>query len=548
MFVRTQKSGQRTYLLVVENEWVDGKVKQKVLHRLGRLDLLQQGGQLDGLMQSLQRFSEKLAVLGACQDGQFETTATRKIGPALIFERLWRNVGIGKVLSKLLAGRRFEFSVERAVFLTVLHRLFCPGSDRAAEKWKWDYQIHKVQDLELHQLYRAMGWLGQPLGMKEQAGATPFAPRCTKDLIEEELFSRRRDIFTSLELVFFDTTSIYFEGAGGEMIGRRGHSKDHRGDLKQMVVGVVLDDQGNPLCSEMWPGNVTDVKSLVPVVDRLRTRFRVGKICIVADRGMISEKTQQEIQERQWRYILGVRMRRCQEVKQTVLSRSGRYQEVFAPSDKSKAPAPLKVKEVSVEGRRYIVCLNDDQATKDRADREAIIASLQDALRQGDKSLIGNKGYRRFVRTQGERFAIDEQKIKDEARYDGKWVLTTNTELSAAELALKYKQLWMVEAIFRSMKSLLETRPIFHKCDATIRGHVFCSFLALLLCKELQDRLANKGLAVEWADVIGELDNLVEMDLCVSGKEYTLRGPATSTVAQVFSACGVALPPVLRQN
>ena len=548
MFVRTQKSGKRTYLLIVENEWVDGKVKQKVLHRLGRLDVLQQSGQLDGLMLSMQRFSEKLAVLGAYENGQVETTATRKIGPALIFERLWRNVGIGKVLSHLLAQRRFEFSVERAVFLTVLHRLFCPGSDRAAEKWKLDYRIKGVVKIELHQLYRAMGWLGQPLGSKEQAGAAPFAPRCTKDLIEEGLFASRRDMFTSLDLVFFDTTSIYFEGAGGETIGQRGHSKDHRPDLKQMIVGVVLDDQGNPLCSEMWPGNVTDVKTLVPVVNRLKSRFHVGNVCIVADRGMISVQTKQEIQKRHWKYILGVRMRRCKEVKEIVLSRSGRYQEVFAKSDRSKAPAPLKVKEVSVEGRRYIVCLNEDQAVKDRCDREAIVASLRDALGQGDKSLIGNKGYRRFVQTQGERFIIDEQKIKDEARYDGKWVLTTNTELSAQELALKYKQLWMVETIFRSMKSLLETRPIFHKCDATIRGHVFCSFLALLLCKELQDRLANKDLALEWAEVIRELDNLVEMDLSVRGKQYTIRGQASTTAAQVFSACGVALPPVLRQN
>jgi hypothetical protein len=261
---------------------------------------------------------------------------------------------------------------------------------------------------------------------------------------------------------------------------------------------------------------------------------------------MISEQTQQEIQKRQWQYILGVRMRRCKEVKEIVLSRSGRYQEVVAKSDRSKAPAPLKVKEVLVAGRRYMVCLNEDQAVKDRCDREAIVASLRDALSHGDKSLIGNKGYRRFVRSRGERFIIDEQKIKDEARYDGKWVLTTNTKLSAPEVALKYKQLWMVEAIFRSMKSLLETRPIFHKCDATIRGHVFCSFLALLLCKELQDRLAHKGLALEWADVIRELDHLVEMDLSISGKPYTLRGPATTTVAQVFSACGVALPPTIR--
>jgi hypothetical protein len=548
MFVRTQKSGQRTYLLIVENEWVDGKVKQKVLHRLGRLDVLQQSGQLDGLMQSMQRFSEKLAVLGACESGQAQTTATRKIGPALIFERLWRKVGIVEVLSHLLAERRFEFSVERAVFLTVLHRLFCPGSDRAAEKWKRDYQIRGVGKIELHQLYRAMGWLGRPLGVKEQAGATGFSPRCTKDLIEEALFASRRDMFTGLDLVFFDTTSIYFEGAGGETIGQRGHSKDHRPDLKQMIVGVVLDDQGNPLCSEMWPGNVTDVKTLVPVVNRLKTRFPVGNVCIVADRGMISAPTKQEIQKRQWKYILGVRMRRCKEAKEIVLSRSGRYQEVFGKSDKSKAPAPLKVKEVTVAGRRYMVCLNEDQAVKDRCDREAIVASLRDALGQGDKSLIGNKGYRRFVRTRGERFVLDEQKIKDEARYDGKWVLTTNTELSAPEVALKYKQLWMVEAIFRSMKSLLETRPIFHKCDATIRGHVFCSFLALLLCKELQDRLAHQGLTLEWADVIRELDNLVEMDLSVSGKSYILRGQAATTVAQVFSACGVALPPTIRQN
>ena len=548
MFVRTQKSGQRTYLLVVENEWVDGKVKQKVLHRLGRLDILRQNGHLDGLIQSMQRFSEKLAVLGAYDSGQVETTAIRKIGPSLIFERLWRNVGIAKVLCQLLAERRFEFSVERAVFLTVLHRLFCPGSDRAAEKWKRDYQIKGVGKIELHQLYRAMGWLGQPLGAKEQVGATPFSARCTKDLIEEALFASRRDMFTSLDLVFFDTTSIYFEGAGGETIGQQGHSKDHRPDLKQMIMGVVLDDQGNPLCSEMWPGNVTDVKTLVPVVNRLQSRFAVGNVCIVADRGMISAQTKQEIQKRQWKYILGVRMRRCKEVKDIVLSRSGRYQEVFAKSDRSKAPAPLKVKEVSVEGRRYIVCLNEDQAVKDRCDREAIVASLRDALGQGDKSLIGNKGYRRFVRTRGKRFVIDEQKIKDEARYDGKWVLTTNIKLSAQDVALKYKQLWMVEAIFRSMKSLLETRPIFHKCDATIRGHVFCSFLALLLCKELQDRLANKGLSLEWADVIRELDNLVEMDLLVSGKQYTIRGQASTTAARVFNACGVALPPVLHQN
>lgn len=545
MFVRAQRSGKRTYLLIVENEWVVGKVRQKVLHRLGRLDILQKTGKLDALMLSMQRFSEKFAVLGATQNAETRTGQSCRIGPALIFERLWQQIGINQVLSSLLSNRKFTFSVERAVFLTVLHRLFCSGSDRAAAKWKANYRIKGVENIELHQIYRAMGWLGQPLGTNEQFGATPFAPRCTKDEIEEQLFKSRRDLFAGLDLVFFDTTSIYFEGAGGETIGKNGHSKDHRPDLKQMVVGVILDDHGNPLCSEMWPGNVTDVKTLVPVVDRLKTRFGVGNVCIVADRGMISEETIREIERRRWKYVLGVRMRKSKEVKAKVLSQGGRYQQVFGKSKDSKAPSPLKVKEVSIGPKRYIVCLNEDQATKDRADREAIVCSLREALKRGDKSLIGNKGYRRFIAGRGQRFVIDEQKVRQDARYDGKWVLTTNTNLSAKAVALKYKQLWMVESIFRSMKSLLQTRPIFHKCDATIRGHVFCSFLALLLRKELENRLEQKGFTVEWADVIRDLDNLVEMEITVSDKCYTIRSNTEGTIAKVFGACGVALPPML---
>ena len=546
MFVRTQTNGSRTYLLIVDNQWVDGKVKQRVLHRLGRLDELLASGQLDSLLQSLGRFSEKLSVLGAHARGDSITTRSARIGPALIFERLWQACSINTVLTALLEGRRFEFSVERAIFLTVLHRLLAPGSDRAAEKWKDDYAIEGVADLELHHLYRAMAWLGEVLPKDQQDGATPFAPRTNKDRIEEALFQRRRDLFSDLEIVFFDTTSIYFEGQGGESLGQRGHSKDHRPDLKQMVVGMVLDRNGNPVCSELWPGNTADVKSLVPIVERLRSRFGIGSVCIVADRGMISAATLAEVERRKWSYILGVRMRSSTEAK-AVVARGGRYAEVHPKSDDRDDPSPLKVKEVWVEdARRYVVCLNEDQATKDRHDREAVVASLRDALSKGDKSLVGNKGYRKYLRAGGKQFAVDEEKIKEEARYDGKWVLTTNMDLPAPEVALKYKQLWMVEDVFRSMKSLLDTRPIYHKCDETIRGHVFCSFLALLLRKELEDRLARRQWKLEWADVVRDLDNLVEMEVAISGKGYVFRGQSSGVTGKVFQACGVALPPVLR--
>ena len=546
MFIRTQSNGSRTYLLIVDNERVDGKVTQRVLFRLGRLDQLLASGQLDSLIQSLGRFSEKLSVLGAHARGGSIATRSARIGPALIFERLWQACSIDKVLTSLLKGRRFEFSVERAIFLTVLHRLFAPGSDRAAEKWKDDYTIEGVADLELHHLYRAMAWLGEVLAEDRQDGATPFSPRTNKDLIEEALFARRSDLFSDLDIVFFDTTSIYFEGQGGETIGQHGHSKDHRPDLKQMVVGMVLDRNGNPVCSELWPGNTADVKSLIPIVERLRSRFGIRSICIVADRGMISAETLAEVERRKWSYILGVRMRSSTEAK-AVVARAGRYAEVHPRSDKRDDPSPLKVKEVWVEdARRYVVCVNEDQAARDRHDREAVVASLRDALSQGDKSLVGNKGDRKYLRTGGKQFAVDEDKIREEARYDGKWVLTTNMDICPAEVALKYKQLWMVEDVFRSMKSLLDTRPIYHKCDETIRGHVFCSFLALLLRKELEDRLARREWKLEWADVIRDLGNIVEMEVAINGKGYVFRGQTSGMAGKVFQACGVALPPTLR--
>ena len=391
-----------------------------------------------------------------------------------------------------------------------------------------------------------MAWLGEVLPEEEQKGATPFAPRTNKDLMEEALFAERRDLFSQLDLVFFDTTSIYFHGEGGETLGKRGHSKDHRPDLKQMVVGMVLDQKGSPVCSELWPGNTTDVKSLVPVVERLQTRFGIGSVCIVADRGMISAETLAEVEKRGWKYIVGVRMRSSTEAK-AVVARAGRYAEVHPKSDDPKDPSPLKVKQVWVEDqRRYVVCVNEAQATKDRYDREAVVASLREALRQGDKSLVGNKGYRKFLQAGRQQFTVDEDKIREEARYDGKWVLTTNTDLPASEVALKYKQLWMVEEVFRTMKSLLDTRPIFHQRDETIRGHMFCSFLALLLRQELQDRLTHKGTPVEWADVIRDLDSLVEMEVAIQGKGYVFRGQTTGVAGKVFQACGVALPPLMR--
>jgi len=546
MFFRSKPAASYRYLQIVHSVREGKKVRQQVIATLGRLDLLEASGQLERLMRSGLRHCESFAVLDAHAAGEIEPVAIRRIGPDLVFARLWKECGIPDVLRSILKERHYEFDVERAIYLTVLHRLFASGSDRAAERWREDYLIPGTEGLELHHLYRAMAFLGEAI---EELAQPTGAVRCTKDLVEEALFERRRDLFTEVELVFFDTTSLYFEGQGGEL-GQRGHSKDHRPDLKQMVVGMALDVEGCPICCEMWPGNTADVTTLVPIVKRMRERFRLREITVVADRGMVSQKTLEAFEgsDPPVGYIIGVWMRRQKEVNLSVLWSRKQWLESVPERSHAKDPAPLKIKEVWVENRRYVVCLNEEERRKDVHDREAIVAHLKEQLRQGDKSLVGNKGYRRYLKVQGDHhFAIDEKQIKIEARYDGLWVLRTNTVYNAETVAHVYKALWTVEDIIRTTKSIMDTRPIYHRCNETIRGHVFCSFLALLLKTELERRMKFADSKCEWAQVIRGLEALQQVEATFQEKSFVLRSQLTSEASAALRATGVAAPPTLRE-
>jgi transposase len=548
MFFRVKSAGSYQYLQIVHSIRQGEKVRQQVFGTLGRLDELKASGRLEALIRSGLRHCENFALIDAHAAGETEAVRVLRIGPDLVFGRLWKESGIQDVIGSLLEARRYDFDVERAIYLTVLHRLFASGSDRAAERWREDYLIAGTEALDLHHLYRAMAFLGQEI--KPKGPKTLGTPRCLKDLIEEELFERRRDLFTEVDLVFFDTTSLYFEGRGGESIGKRGHSKDHRPDLYQMVVGMALDVEGRPICCEMWPGNTADVKTLLPVVKRMRERFRLREITVVADRGMVSQATLEAFEKSDppVRYILGVRMRRQKEVNTSVLGSRARWFESVPERSNAKDPAPLKVKEVWVKERRYIVCLNEEERRKDAHDREAIVAHLTEQLRSGDKSLVGNKGYRRYLKVEGSgHFIIDEKQVKAEERYDGIWVLRTNTVHNTETVAHVYKALWTVEDIIRTSKSILETRPIYHKRDATIRGHVFCSFLALLLKQELESRMKRTDLAWEWKEVIRGLDALQQVEANFQGRRFLFRSQLTAHASQAIRATGVAIPPTLQE-
>ena len=548
MFFRVKKSGQRAYVQIVESRRIGGTVRQAVIANLGRAEALIASGALAALLASGAKLTDQVLLLQALDrdDGSLALDAKR-IGGPLLFARLWQELGIGEVLDGLLVAREFSFAVERAVFVATLHRLFVSGSDRDCMSWMADYDIGGAQALCLHHFYRAMAWLGETV---EEASRPSPAPRCVKDVIEERLFERRRDLFTDLSVVFMDTTSLSFEGDGGESLGQHGYSKDLRPDLQQMILGLVMDGAGWPVCTEMWPGNTADVTVLLPIVDRLRRRFGIGRVCVVADRGMISAETIAGLETRGLDYILGAREHTDKLVRQIVLD----DQTPFVPLaiDRRQGATQLFVKEVKRAGVRYVVCRNESEAANDRAMREAIVATLDAQLRRGDKALIGNAGYRRYLRKTATAkgrpaFEIDPGKLAEAARFDGIFVLRTNARLTPLQAVLRYRDLVRVEDLFRRAKAVMRTRPIFHSCDAAIRGHVFCSFLALLLRYELQARLAARGQVPEWADVLQDLERLQYVEVEQDGKRFRLRTQLQGTCGRVFRAVGVAVPPTVQQ-
>ncbi len=524
MFVRVKRSrhssGTYEYLQIVESVRERGKVRQRVVANLGRRDQLVADGSLDALIRSLVRFSERLRVLDRVREDGLPAHAARTWGPALVFGRLWEEQGLPALLQRLVRGRRFEFDVERVCFALALQRLCVPGSDLQGAGWIRTVECPGFERIQLHHLYRTVGFLSD-----------------IRESLDQELFWHERDLFSqTLDLVFVDTTSTFIYRSEETPLRRRGYSRDRRPDQPQVVICLVVDRQGWPIAWDLWPGNTADTKAFVAMIDKLRQRFRIRRVVVVADRGMISAGTIRLLEQDErapFDFILGCKLRRDREVRAEVLSRAGRYPAV---ADN------LEVKQVEVEGRRYVVCRNPIEARKDAAARQAILEKLEVALAHGPKAVIGNTGFKRFVRVQRGAVAIDREAIERDVRLDGKFVLRTNTELGAEVVATAYKSLWRVERAFRETKHTLEVRPVFHHRDDTTIGHIMGSFLALRLEVDLQRRLDARGVDVSWPDRMRDLTEVRSVELTLDGQRYRLRTDLRGVAAAAFAAAGVRPP------
>jgi hypothetical protein len=513
----------REYLQIVESRREGATVRQRVVATLGRREDLVADGTLDGLLQSLAKFSERLRVVERVRTEGMQAHAARCWGPALVFERLWQQQGVDKLLRSLALGRRFTFDPERVAFALALQRLSSPGSDLQGSSWLHTVECPGFADIELQHMYRTVGWLSEVRGE-----------------LEKSLFLQDRDLFSrTLDLVFIDTTSTFIYRAEQTELRRRGYSRDRMPDCPQIVICLVVDQQGWPIAWDLLPGNTADTVAFVAMIKKLRERFSIRRVVVVADRGMISKDTIALLKDHEqapFDFILGCKMRRQKEVTEEVLSRAGRYR---------KVDDNLEVKEVIVDGRRYIVCKNPIEARKDALAREAIVAKLEQKLEHGPKTVIGNVGFKRFVRVQRGSVSIDHDAIAREARLDGKFVLRTSTNLDTADVARAYKSLWRVERTFRETKSTLEVRPVFHHRDDTSIGHIVGCFLALRLEVDLQRRLDERECATSWPDLMRDLAELKAVDVTLDDQLYRLRTDLRGSAFEAFAAAGVRPPSVI---
>jgi hypothetical protein len=518
-----QSSGTYEYLQIVESVRDGARVRQRVIGNLGRRDQIVADGTLDGLLRSLAKFSERLRVVERVREEGLEAHLARSWGPALVFERLWREQRMPELLRSLSEGRRFGFDVERVAFALALQRLCAPGSDLQGSAWLRTVEAPGFGGIALHHLYRTVGFLEE-----------------VRDELERALFFRDRDLLSqSVDLVFIDTTSTFVYRFDESELRRRGYSRDRMPDQPQVVICLAVDAQGWPIAWDILPGSTADKPALVAMIHKLRERFRIRRAVVVADRGMISKDTialLEDHAEAPFDFVLGCRMRQQKEVSEEVLGRAGRYHHV---ADN------LEVKEVVVEDRRYIVCRNPAEAAKDAAARETLLAKLEAALEHSPKSVIGNKGFARFLKLHKDSVTIDRQAIERDQRLDGKFVLRTSLDLPAEEVALAYKSLWRVERAFRETKQTLDVRPLYHHRDDTTVGHIVGCFLALRLEVDLQRRLDAAGVDCSWPDVMRDLDQVKAVEVTLDGRRYRLRTELRGMASAVFAAAGVRPPRVV---
>jgi transposase len=507
----------RKYLQIVESRRVNGSPRQKVLLSLGRIDTPEGRKLLESLAEAFVQASERHSLLDLRED--LKAHSTRELGTTLVFRRIWEDLGLAELLSSEMSEVETEFDLPEAVFNMVLNRLSDPSSKRQLETWQ--KSVEGIESFGLHQYYRALDYLVNH-----------------KDALEKRIFNRMRDLFhADVDVILFDTTTVAYYGDSDqhEDLLEYGFSKIRRGDLKQIVVGVIMSKQGIPLGHEVFEGNRNDVTCFSQIINQVSEKYKVDRVIMVGDRGMISKNNIRHLEQKNYKYIFGYRMR--------TIRQEDRHK-VFSEKEFRKLKnVDLQFKEATYDGKRLIVCYSEERAEKDRLHRENILERIKDKIKSGKLSaIVENTHYKRFLRIRGEKPVIDTDKVKRDAMYDGMFVLTTNTNQSALAVVEAYKDLWQVELAFRQLKSELEMGPIYHWKDRRIRAHVMICFLAFVLRTVFYKKLKKEDRNMSYTAIMVDVKALRTCEVSVKGQKIKLRTELEPGAVKAFRAIGMRPP------
>jgi hypothetical protein len=516
------RSGSRvyTYAQVVESYWDDGRPRHRVLFSLGRIDQLDPG-MIARLAKSLAQLAPGVTIVDGAED--VHACSAKACGHTWALTALWEELGLARCLGELTQGRRIRFDLEAAVRAMVLARLSSPGSERKVLAWLDGVELPGSDGLRLQHLYRALDVMAREFPRVEAA----------------YLGGLGRLVEVDASLCLLDTTSVSFEGEGPDGLAEYGYSRDKRPDLRQMVLGVMTSREGLPLGHVVLPGSTVDGNTLVEQVNVLREHVPLTRPVLVFDRGMVSERRLAELIAEGWKYIAAARLRTKR--ARAALAQSGRYK-VVAEN--------LQVKEVQVPGglpgERLIVCYNPVEAERDRRERDGMVAKLREMAGSGQgvpKRLLRSVAARRFLTIRGGTVALDEARIEENARYDGKWVLRTNTVLPPHEVAQRYKGLWRIERAFRTLKSPLEIHPVYHWTQRRVRAHVGVCVLAYGILRLVERLVENAALGMSGEDALRTLERMTVDDTVVGGLGLRVRSDLTTDQQRIFDALHVSPPP-----
>jgi transposase len=545
------------YVQLAHNHRKGSSTQAEVLVQLGREDRLD----MDGLRRLVGSITRYLAGAGALppttdggQDQALAVESSRTLGAVWLLEGLWQRLGVADALRGVLGARRFTTDVERVLLALVANRAVDPMSKLSAAEWaSQDAAIPRLGGMDDDQAYRAMDLLVEA---------------DTQARVQEAVFFAAAHLLNlEVDLLFFDTTSTFFERDGEDGFRRFGHSKDHRPDLPQIVIGLAVTREGIPVRVWCWPGNTNDQAVLKQVKDDDLRGWRLGRVVTVVDRGFSSDDNLAYLTRAGGHWIAGERLRDNTADVAEVLARQGRYQQVRDN---------LRVKEVRVgdgeAARRFVLCHNPTQAERDRTQREQAVVRLEAELERiatlrakaAKQTKTAANGRRRGAQQQaddhlkaecalrdhptlgrwlrqspGGRLVIDRAKLKNEAKLDGKFLLSTSDpDLSAEDIALGYKNLLEAERAFRDLKTTLELRPVWHRLERRIRAHVLLCWLALLLV-----RVAERQTAQTWRRINLELGRLHLITLSGPAGRVEQTTALTPTQRELFTATRIAPPP-----